>query len=686
MVTGFGVTDYHRGCSIAVRLQIRVPLVIMTILAVIGIVSSGIMLHFQRGNLEHEFDHMAMVLAGVLQASVEHGMLIDEREAIQEAIIRISEEEMVSRVILLSANGKIVASSNMSEIGKVSDREEVHQTLRSAKASVWTERQNGNGELSVITPVLNKPECQTCHSPAITVLGGIQVSLYTFLLDDQLKQQTIFFVVFGLIAILTMGIALTFALRRMVLKPISGLVRSAQRLSQSDYTTRIRSETNDEIGMLCQAFNEMAQSVEQRSRELEASRQELAKWNLDLEQKIQQRTGQLVAFNSIISTVSQSLDLGRMLDAVMDKILAVMDIDAGAIHLLGKETGRLHIMVHQGLSPGCTQKLATLELRGSIWGQIVQSGQPIVVDDKVDVLNTTGMEGEKGRFHAGTILAVKSENKVQGTLALASYLPGKFQPELVRLLQAMSDAIGIGVANAIATKSLKQANELREQLLEKLISAQEEERKRIARVLHDEAGQSLASLALQVEDIADNLPAKYHAARQRLGALKEQAVQILDGMRNLALELRPSVLDHLGLSKAIEWYAKDFLGKHGLDAKVDITGPRINLPLYTETMLFRIAQEALTNVVKHAQASQVAVSLQLINSKVTMLIEDNGKGFDVDSALGGVTGQKSLGLHGMIERATLLGGTINIRSKLGKGTYLSIEIPLAGGASANEQD
>lgn len=666
------------------KLQIKVTFLIITILIVMGIMSGGTMLYFQRENSVQQFEHVAAALAGAVQGSLEQGMLTGERKPIQEAIVRIGEEEMVSGVILLSTDGKITASNNVSEIGEVSDREEVHRTLRSGEVSVWTRRQNGNGELNVISPIFNKPECQSCHSPGTSVLGAIQVSLDTASLDNHIKQQTVFFGVFGGLALFIIGIGLTFTLRRIVLKPLSGLAESAQRLSQGDYATRTRSDTNDEIGILARSFNEMAESVEQHGRELEASHQELARWNIDLEQKVEQRTNQLSALNAIITTVSQSLDLGWILDATLTKILSLMAVDAGAIHLLDRKSDRLDIVVHRGLSPECFQKISRLDLQEGIWGQIVQSGQPVVVSDKADVFKATCIAGEKGEFHAGVILPVKSENKVQGTLVLASYLPGKFQPELVRLLQSMSDAIGIGVTNAIAAQNLREVNRLREQLLEKLISAQEEERRRIARELHDEAGQSLAALVLQLEDITDSLPARYHATRQRLDALKEQAVQTVSGIRNLALELRPSILDHLGLPKAIEWYVKDYLGKRGLDAKIDVTVPKIKLPPYTETMLFRIVQEALTNVVKHAQASQVTVRLQLSDSKVSVWIEDNGKGFDVDAALSGVTGQKNLGLHGMIERAVLLGGTLNIRSEPGRGTRLTIEVPLTEGASVNK--
>jgi len=656
------------------KLQAKVIFLTVTVLIIIGLVSGDLMLYFQRKSSVRQFEHLAAALVGAVQGSLEHAMLTGERQPVQDAIMRIGRAEMVNGVILLSRDGKITASSNVSRIGEASDRQEILGTLASGEVSTWTGKQNGSGEFSVVSPVLNQTECQGCHSPASAVLGAIQVSLDTASLDEQTRQQTVFFVLSGWLALLVMGIGLTFALRRIVLKPLLNLADSAIRLSQGDYTARTRGRGADEIGMLARTFNRMADSVEQRSRELEASRQELADWNTDLERKIGQRTAQLAALNAVITTVSQSLDLRGILEAVLVKILSLTGIDAGVIHQLDKKSGRLDIKVYRGLASGSVPAVTKMGQEG-IWGQVVESGQSVAINREPDVFKAAGIEGDKGEFRAGMILPLKSENRVLGTLALASYQPDRFQPELARLLQSMSDAIGIGMANAAAAQNLREMNFLREQLLEKLISAQEEERKRIARELHDEASQSLAALVLHLEDIADNLPAKYLAEKRRLNDLKERAVQTLSGIRNLALELRPSVLDHLGLSRAIEWYVKDYLGKRGLEASVDITGPKVKLSPNTETMVFRIIQEALTNVVKHARAKRVSVKLNLTDSRIGVQVEDDGQGFDVDSALSGIAGQKSLGLHGMIERATLLGGTLDIRSEPGRGTSLSIEVP-----------
>ena len=148
---------------------------------------------------------------------------------------------------------------------------------------------------------------------------------------------------------------------------------------------------------------------------------------------------------------------------------------------------------------------------------------------------------------------------------------------------------------------------------------------------------------------------------------------------SLALELRPSALDDLGLSMAIDWYVKDYLAKRGLDVKIEAIGPETKLPSYTETMLFRIIQEALTNIVKHAEASQVRVQLEFSDSTAIVQVEDNGKGFDVEAALSREGMRHNLGIHGMAERATLLGGTFTIRSQPGQGTHLRVEVPLTEG-------
>ncbi|MBI4286211.1 MAG: GAF domain-containing protein [Chloroflexi bacterium] len=662
------------------RLQVKVPLLVIAILLITGFISGGSILYFQRRASITQFEHMATALAGAVQGSLEQGMLTGDRKFIQEALVRIKEEEMVSGIALYASDGVIAASDKTGEIGKRNGFPEIQQALQQGSTAARMQQQDGLNEFWITTPVFNELECQSCHRPEENILGAIKVSLDARPLDDLARQQSLFIALLSGLSVVIIGAAVSFALKRTILNPLSRLADSAERFAQGDYSIRVETTQKDEIGKLSQTFNEMAANVEARNRELEASHHELARWNIDLEDKIQRRTRELTALNAVITTVSQSLHLEKVLTDALNKILSVMDIEAGAVYLHNEKTERLMLAVQQGLAAERARKVSEVGLGKGIVGQVVASGGPVVL---------TGWESQPAApslgegFKAYVCVPLKSKNKVVGALLLASRTPGQFEDEAVHLLSAMGEAIGIGVENARTAEQLEEANKIREQVLEKLISAQEEERRRIARELHDEASQSLAALAINLETIADTLPARYTGARQKLELLKERALTTVGGIRNLALELRPSALDELGLSMAIDWYAKDYLSKRGLEVKVENLSPGSKLPSYTETMLFRIIQEALTNIVKHAEASKVKVRLQVADDTVTVQVEDNGKGFDVEAALKrGV--RQNLGLHGMIERATLLGGTLTIQAKPGQGTSLHVAVPLTKGGSYDQ--
>jgi len=226
------------------------------------------------------------------------------------------------------------------------------------------------------------------------------------------------------------------------------------------------------------------------------------------------------------------------------------------------------------------------------------------------------------------------------------------------------------------TEELHDKEVLRDRLLEKIITAQEDERKRISRELHDETGQAITSLmvGLKVLEGATCL----EEVRDTTEQLRATAAQTLDSLHSLAMELRPSVLDDLGLVAALKRYLKDYAVSFGLDADFEAVGlEEERLPPEVETTLYRIVQEALTNVARHAEASQVSVLLEQRRGSVIAIVEDDGRGSDVESTL--PSGQPArLGVHGMQERASLVGGKLTLESTPGIGTTVFIEIPLDG--------
>lgn len=228
---------------------------------------------------------------------------------------------------------------------------------------------------------------------------------------------------------------------------------------------------------------------------------------------------------------------------------------------------------------------------------------------------------------------------------------------------------------ARARAEVQRKEELRAQLLHQVITAQEEERKRIARELHDQTGQQLTSLLVGltvIEGMND-----IDTARAQVAALKAQVGGTLDDVRALARELRPSVLDDMGLVDALERQTRDYARRFRLVADfqtVGFNGQRLAPEI--ETALYRIVQEALTNVARHAEASSVSLLLEHRDTSVLAIIDDNGKGFPSDEFLQTAARERHLGLFGMQERAALLGGQFTIESEAGKGTTVFVEIPL----------
>jgi signal transduction histidine kinase len=226
---------------------------------------------------------------------------------------------------------------------------------------------------------------------------------------------------------------------------------------------------------------------------------------------------------------------------------------------------------------------------------------------------------------------------------------------------------------------LRQLSHLRDELLHRTITAQEEERARVARELHDETCQSLTAL-LATLSAARQLPPE--EAATRLAEVRALTVQTLTEVNRIVLDLRPTLLDDYGLLAALRWYAEARLVGTGVRLESSISDTELRLPAVVETSLFRVGQEAIANIAKHANASCVRLNLLLpedgARSTVVLQIEDDGCGFDlgtVDRAT--VTGRPHLGLVGMKERVFLVGGHMEIRSSPGKGTCICVTVPLS---------
>lgn len=272
-----------------------------------------------------------------------------------------------------------------------------------------------------------------------------------------------------------------------------------------------------------------------------------------------------------------------------------------------------------------------------------------------------------------TILAIVYASEFCVMLLLPFLTAPVNPPWLVGILDAsMLTLMLVPLLGWLIIRPLQNVVEMRAMMLQQFITMQEDERGRIARDLHDEIGQSFSSVLMGLRTFDQS--AQEELRRQRMAELAEVVTRTLEEVRRVARGLRPAVLDHLGLVRAMEQYLDDFRSTHGIEVKLQTEGlePDCRLPSEIETAVYRIAQESLTNTARHSGASQAQVSMRLQAGGLQVEVTDNGRGItrrQLETTSG-------VGAIGMAERAALLGGWLDIESVAGDGTRVSLWIPL----------
>lgn len=262
----------------------------------------------------------------------------------------------------------------------------------------------------------------------------------------------------------------------------------------------------------------------------------------------------------------------------------------------------------------------------------------------------------------------------QGNLRARAVLDRASDPDIGHFAQALNTMLERLEANALV---IQRDKKLLESLAAQVLTAQEEERRRIARELHDEASQALTSVLIGLDRALQEMPPHLEEPREQVVSLKRITENTLEEIRGLIYDLRPTLLDDLGLAPALRWYSQNYSEKTGIKVSLLVKDLEERLPPPVETALYRIVQEALTNAVKHAQAREVVVRLGRADAGVTLAIQDDGEGFDVEQMKSSGNGPRGLGLFGIGERVALLGGDFEIDSAPGHGTRLTVRLSLS---------
>jgi signal transduction histidine kinase len=266
---------------------------------------------------------------------------------------------------------------------------------------------------------------------------------------------------------------------------------------------------------------------------------------------------------------------------------------------------------------------------------------------------------------------------------LAAATPGVFTADHIEIAREVAVQLAVAIQNARLFEQVQAGRRRLQALSRQLVEAQETERRRLARELHDEIGQSLTVTKINLQAMQRIDDASVQAKRLEEGiSIVERALQ---QVRNMSLDLRPSLLDDLGLVAALRWFLDRQAQTAGFSTQFVADPPELRLTPALETVCFRLVQEALTNVIRHAQAQQVQVELRQREAELYLTIHDDGIGFDVKTALKNAAQGGSLGLLGMEERVLLAGGYLEIDSVPERGTEIRVRFPLNAPSKEGEE-
>ena len=593
---------------------------------------------------------------------------------------------------LVDMNGVILASTRPERVGQFSDH---NTTLAKGIAA----------QRAFVS------RCHSCHTPlnadepraemlAFAPLQNAQWGV-TVRQDEQEVlalardlQWRIF--AFGAVAVAG-ALILVYLTTRSVILPVQALTTATRRIAGGDLETPIQPRGSDEIGNLARSFDAM------RS-QLRHSISEIQMWNRELDARVQERTAalaaaqheaqesrdrlaqrnrELSALNAIAQKVGRSLRLDECLALALAQVRRITHMDVGSIFLLEGEDSLLRLRMCYGISEAGAESTARLGLSDVACGGVLQIGKPVVVQN---VAQTT--RGTRGALRDETLASLvhvplTAKGRPLGTLCLGTREPYTFSDQEVALLSAIGSQIAIAVENARLYEELSRKEQMRGELLRRIISVQEDERKRIARELHDETSQTLTALLYALDSAANTCAER--ATAPLLRKMRRLTVSAIDDVHKLIFDLRPTMLDQLGLVAALSWYAEMRFAETPTRAQVSEVGATQRLPSAVETALFRTVQEAINNAARHAGARHLWIRFDFQDTCAQIEVEDDGIGFDVNRVVVSPGSPSGLGLLSMQERMRAVGGEFFLTSALSEGTTILLRVPIRGGGNGSDQ-
>lgn len=402
-----------------------------------------------------------------------------------------------------------------------------------------------------------------------------------------------------------------------------------------------------------QDVTERKQAEEERERLLARSEDALAR---------------LHAIESITDAALGHMALDDLLKELLARLRSALQTDICSVMLFDEVQNSLMVRAIDGVP---MSRIAAAGSRvpspSPIWRRLTKDRRPVILDDALADATPEWREWITkllGQIGSSMGVPLVVEEKLIGTVVAGSTMHRRFTEDELDLLRVVADRVAPPIERARLLERLHAGRERLETLSRRLLAVQEEERRRVAIELHDELGQVLTAVKINLESIPTQIA---HAV--------ESVDRAMQTTRDLALDLRPAMLDDLGLAAALRWYADRFAKQTHIEMHLAVE-EIADLPPALATASFRVVQEALTNVARHASAKHVWLEVRRTSRGLELAVRDDGVGFDVDAARDRATHGASLGLLGMEERVTLAGGSIEIHSTAGTGTAIRVLFPM----------
>jgi PAS domain S-box-containing protein len=400
-----------------------------------------------------------------------------------------------------------------------------------------------------------------------------------------------------------------------------------------------------------------------------------------MEEALAQRATQLALLNNIGGRIASVLEL----DSVLDRAARLVQESFGHHHValftIDRERGELLLRASAGDFAIHLPPDHRTELGQGLVGWVGRHGEKLLVNDVSADPRYVSFYPDEMPTQSELSVPIRVGEEVVGVLDIQSPRLNAFDANDVMVMEALAGQIAVAIQNARLYEAEHAAREQLRDLAGYLETAREEERTYIAREIHDEFGQTLTALKMDLAWLNKRLPADKPRLVEKVNAMSDLIDSTIQTVRRIATDLRPGVLDHLGLVAAIEWQAQEFVERAGLDCELLLSDKEIVLDPDLATAIFRIFQETLTNIARHAEATEIRVKLEERPGELVLAVQDNGRGITESHA----SGSKSLGLIGMQERARSWGGDVTFQTVPGQRTTVIVRVPMASAKKEGEE-